>query len=316
MAYGREKQSYLCFRVPTRMTLNITVVTPLGAWQCSDHRLSNPDTGAIEDDLSMKHLTLHCRDGHALISYSGIGSIRGRHVSDWLRETLRGESRSLIETLTLIRANATRWIGPHVEGRYPHLFNMGVYSEGAAWLVQIGNVWKDGAFSKRPTRIFESSVRRVDQGVSGAVGGTQNAVARADLGRLEQVVAKSQDIKRTDIHGLLAAVNRRAASRDSGISLSCVTSYMPPTGEPTEHVTHKGGTFDRYRAKHKHKLTKRPSAGSYPAQRASPILLFGIDLTVTSQVLMDAMQVPVDQRSELLKKLTEETGQRSVTPKK
>lgn len=299
------------------MTLNITTVSPWGVWQCTDARLVNPRTGNIEDDFSMKHLTLHCRDGHALISYSGIGSINGRHVSSWLREMLRGESRTLVETFTLIRDNATRWIGPHVQGRYQHVFNIGVFSEGSAWLVQIGNVWKDGAFAKKPRRVFESSVRRVDKGIEGSIGGVRSAIAQADLDRLWRVLSKSQNIRLADIHGLFASINRRASSRGVPyISPNCITSFMPPTGMPTNSILHGGERCDRYRDRQRRRDRNYVSADLRAARRAAlPHLYYGIDLTEISQALMDLEGKPIETRNELLDGLMNEPNRRAVTPR-
>ena len=50
------------------MTLNLTIVNPFGIWQGSDHRLTDPNTGVVVEDFSVKHVILRCRDGLALLA--------------------------------------------------------------------------------------------------------------------------------------------------------------------------------------------------------------------------------------------------------
>src|SRR6266567_527499 len=85
------------------MTLNLTIVNPWGIWQCSDHRLTDTVTGKLVDDYSIKHVILRCPDGAALLAYAGAGRINSLDLSDWLREILRGESRTLDQTCIHIR---------------------------------------------------------------------------------------------------------------------------------------------------------------------------------------------------------------------
>src|SRR4030042_2507452 len=125
------------------MTLNITIVAPWGIWQCSDHRVSIIQCGKIvkKDDNSMKHIAVSCRDGTALISYAGLAEIEGLHISDLLRELLRGQSRSLDETLIFIREQATLTLAP-VASKYKeghHFFNIGAFLAGKPWGVIISN---------------------------------------------------------------------------------------------------------------------------------------------------------------------------------
>jgi len=83
------------------VTLNLTIVNKFGAWQCSDHRLTIK--GASTSNASIKQVQLHCHNGTALIAYTGLGQIDDVTISDWIVETLRGESRSIDECLILLR---------------------------------------------------------------------------------------------------------------------------------------------------------------------------------------------------------------------
>jgi hypothetical protein len=87
------------------VTLTMTIVAPWGVWQSADHRLVWIERGKAteREDVSVKHLAIRCPDGVALISYSGLGALdRKLHVSDWMRELVRGENRRTIDG-TLIR---------------------------------------------------------------------------------------------------------------------------------------------------------------------------------------------------------------------
>ena len=71
------------------MTLNLTIVNSWGIWQCSDGRLVDLSTRKVTDDYSVKHVTLRCPDGVALIAYAGIGRMdKDVEISDWIREIL------------------------------------------------------------------------------------------------------------------------------------------------------------------------------------------------------------------------------------
>src|SRR5712691_6613249 len=122
------------------MTLNLTIVNTWGIWQCSDHRLVDPATGELVDNYSIKHVILRCPDGAALLAYAGAGRIGSLDLSDWIRETLRGESRTLDQSFILIRENATRDLAPLLRARgIHHMFSIGVFLAGRPWVVQIRN---------------------------------------------------------------------------------------------------------------------------------------------------------------------------------
>src|SRR6266536_320977 len=97
----------------------MTIVAPWGVWQCSDQRAAwvvrNQRTGELTvirtDDSSVKHIQFQCRDGAALLAYSGLSTVGTDDFSDWLRRLLRGQSRTVAETLIRIRAPAARQAG-------------------------------------------------------------------------------------------------------------------------------------------------------------------------------------------------------------
>src|SRR6266446_4609182 len=126
------------------MSLNLTIVNKWGIWQCSDHRVTNPETGKIEDDFSVKHVLFTCPDGKALLVYAGAGTVTKPgitvSIADWIRETLRGPNRTLDQTCKALRENATRDLAPlFLRCRIQHMFTIAAFLEGRPWIVQIRN---------------------------------------------------------------------------------------------------------------------------------------------------------------------------------
>ena len=102
------------------MTLNLTIVAP-GA---SGNLLTNRVTSG--NDESVKQLIIRCTDESALVAYAGMGLYKGVELSDWIREFLRGETRSLRDTLILLRDRATQDLGSELRARqWRHMFTVG-----------------------------------------------------------------------------------------------------------------------------------------------------------------------------------------------
>jgi hypothetical protein len=290
------------------MTLNITIVAPWGIWQCSDLRLTRWPRGDIVDDYSIKHVTARCTDGTALISYTGLGRVGQYSVSDWLRRTLRGESRTVDDTLSFIREKATSRLGRNAASLgIRHTFIVGAFLAGRPWAAAITNMSPDRPLERPPTRTFNTSALMVgeDYRPMAFVTGAREAVAPEDMTLLDRISTRWPK-RPIDYRRLMAEINRRASKqRPFGklISEACVTAYIPPAGEPFEHETHWWG------------LT-RPSV-----ERQVPSLLFGIDLTELNQVMItnfkDLHSPNPATREEAHKRfdrLVQEAAERSVKP--
>ena len=255
------------------MTLNQTIINQWGVWQCSDHRVTNPATGEIVDDYSVKQIILQCTDGTALLAYAGAGKVSSVDLSDWIRETIRGESYTLDQTLILIRENATRDLAPHLLARgIRHMFSIGAFLAGRPWAIQIRNFnAPSGVPSEVVLNRFETIAKVVDPG-QGLVFIYPHAILGPDQRKL-MTLANRKPRTPKEFRDLLASINRRFAATPSGrktVSPGCVTSYMPPKGQPVESEFH-GGT-----------------AG--PTPLVIPTLLFGIDTTEIQRTLMERMK--------------------------
>src|SRR5262249_44825509 len=162
-----------------------------------------------------------------LVTYTGIGKLHGIHVSDWLRTVLRGESRTVDETLIRIREEATAWLG-QAGPQYGlhHTFAVGAFIQGKAWAACISNVLPEPPYAKAaPLDHFGTSALGVETDPFIMITGVRSAVATEDVERLRKV-ARVHAKRPDDLRGLLAAVNRRAARRSGSISPGCITSYM------------------------------------------------------------------------------------------
>jgi len=214
------------------MTLNQTIINKWGIWQCSDHRVTDVATGKVIDDYSIKHVILRCPDGAALLAYEGAArmAVAGRvgsvDLSDWVRETLRGETRTLDQSFILIRENATRDLARSLRanGIY-HMFSIGAFLAGRPWTVQIRNFT---AKAGDPNLVLLDHFETVAKEITGAGVGFVYGDPRA--------------INPQEMVGKLMTLASRKPGRPkdfrNAISPGCVASYMPPKGEPFESEFH------------------------------------------------------------------------------
>ncbi len=250
------------------------------------------------DDYSIKHVILRCPDGAALLAYAGAGRINSLDLSDWLREILRGESRTLDQTCIHIRENATRDLAPLLRApNIQHMFSIGAFLQGRPWVVQIRNF--DPLAGGIILNHFDTVAKEISHAGQGFIfGGDPGAVVPSDQKRLMTIAAKKPRHPK-DFRKLLASINYRAAASKAGRSISrgCVTSYIPPAGEPFESEFHNttGG----------------------PRSMIVPMLLFGIDLTEIQRTLMPTASLSSSSETELALNQTavEQAGKRSVLPR-
>jgi hypothetical protein len=258
------------------MTLIMSIIKPeQGVWQSADHRLT-PKLKPKYDD-ARKQVALRCRDGSALLSYTGLAFCWPGHlpVSDLIRQLLRGDNRPVEGHLDVLRAGLDRYVARtrfsdemliiHVVAFIGGGVNKnGETVPGKPWLFEIANREKDPDGSLQPTPQGRFTFKRVEvTGPVWAIGGSgQDFLSAADAAELD---AALQDPPGTrDLHELLAAVNRRIA-RDpaSGVSPWCQTWSLPASGPDG---------FDT----HDHRLRGEPP---FDQLRPAPFILFGLDVT-------------------------------------
>ena len=219
--------------VAADVTLNLTLINWHGAWQCSDHRVSIQ--GRPVDDAATKHIVLRCRDGAALIAYSGVGRKGDVEPSEWMAGIFRGDDRTLDESLILLRDASTRDLGPiAAPAGIRHMFTVAAFFRGGPWLLQIRN-FRD--LASPPRRNFESSARKVSEGGGAVSSFGQLLPVSLESRKLLEGVAQMRPRRTEDFHGLLHAINRRAAQSPASrgtVSPACTTSFLTPDGERWE----------------------------------------------------------------------------------
>lgn len=230
------------------MTLNMTIVAPWGVWQCYDHRLTKIKGTRVlwREDLSIKHVTLQCPDGGALITYTGLGTVdlpgeRNVPITDWLRRLVRGRTRTLDQTLILLREAATRDLaGPAKRARREHAFLVGAFLQRRPWWAIIANVGGPPDFPVVDR--FETAAGPADTKPQKLVGGAGRDAISGDDWTLLEHITHHRPSKPDDYCQVLADIHRRAnhskhPARHT-ISEACTTVYMPPRvlgGRSTVH---------------------------------------------------------------------------------
>jgi hypothetical protein len=95
------------------MTFVFTIQTPKSIWLVADRRLSAAGKAPIDD--ATKVTTLETSDGHALVSYAGLGATAlGNQPSSWVRNVLRGRNFPLEQSLGLLAKAMQREFLPHL----------------------------------------------------------------------------------------------------------------------------------------------------------------------------------------------------------
>jgi hypothetical protein len=253
------------------MTLNITVMNEWGSWQCADHLLWDTRSRTPRENLSAKQVNLECPDGRLMLTYAGIGDINGVEISDWIRETLRGQSRGINATIQALAANSTQDLAPLAYGaRLRHLFSIVAHFKmGRRWLVQVRNLTVPAPGLRSVLlRKFEIATKEFNGTGIVTTFGVDKAIVKADWALLNRAT-RVRPRQPRDFSGLLAAVHERAAASPAGagyISSRCVTTYMPAdpssVGESFSHGAPRG-----------------------VPEIVIPQMLFGIDLTPTTRAL-------------------------------
>ncbi len=240
------------------MTLNMTIAAPWGVWQCSDHRVTYLDWDkrrkrwipSYHEDFSAKNVKFRCKDGAALLTYTGLAKVGNDDISDWLRLLLRGQSRTVDETLIRIREEAdARLAGPAAKAGWEHSFLVGAFLQGRPWAVVISNMRLPRGSPVLDH--FETHVLRPNQVPTRLVAGQgADAISGRDLALLKGI-ARRRPGHPQDYSKILANIHRRAKHAghpaSDTISEGCITTFMPPSGDGGEERTHQGRSSIRRR---------------------------------------------------------------------
>ena len=207
----------------------MTLIRPEGVWQSVDYRLTSATTGAIMDDAAPKQLTILCPPlpggPHLLLAFTGLAQAPdGTPMLRWIRETIRGEQRTIEALLDHLRNRLTRDIGHSHLRNYGLVLVGGVFeNHGKRTYFQISNI---EAVSNAIRPIFECTVTEIKRPELFLAGAGRRSVAASDI----DVVNKESTMKPVtwEHHlDLLAQVNRRAAERDKQLDPAGVGTVSP-----------------------------------------------------------------------------------------
>lgn len=256
------------------MTLIIGMSKPEGIYLSVDYRVTNSRTRALISNESIKKLTINYPplDGSGpkvLLGFTGVAALPdGTPTLTWIRETMRGESEVIDQSMAHLRKRLNRDIAPlHspliinilVLERYRRLFGgftnlripppgqdpimpgfryvMTQLTDWAIFANGSGAEWlmKDGHFSRLQPHL--------------------SIISREPMNHMK----------------LLAVMNRRVAARDSGVSPFCQVSFINSSDRfrPTSHV-----------------FTERGE--SVPFEM--PFIIAGLDLTEDTREFMQASE--------------------------
>ena len=125
------------------LTLNITLLTPIAIYQSADFRLTDPADGSLITDESAKMAILQYPSWSGFLTYTGLGSCYGRHLSDIVAEWLTGmHGSSMAEVAARLEQNGTSLLNqvrkPNGE-RFKHTFTLAGFEDNAVRAFVISN---------------------------------------------------------------------------------------------------------------------------------------------------------------------------------
>jgi hypothetical protein len=208
------------------MTLNVTVLTQQTTYLSDDFRLTEFETRRLITDRSPKTVTLTYMDWNGFITYTGVGSWRGRNVSELVAEWLTGPANlSIAEVANIVATKGTELLR-EIERQYPrrrHTFTLAGFDGDRVSVYVISN-FEDCRGNNRTTIDDHLTVttRSLGRGKKATVivTGQKSAVLPNDRGLLGRVGANypgdSLRIRRrmADLNADAASRSRRTVSRD------------------------------------------------------------------------------------------------------
>jgi hypothetical protein len=214
------------------MTLVIAVTSPETIWLAADRRLSFSDRGPRDD--AVKVLDLKTMDGHAMVSYAGLGlTVGGTEPSAWMSSVLRGRDLPLEGCLGALAEAIYERVPPHLE-TIPHQGLLAHHVMAAAFVDQQPRIYtikyeKDagsGEFGFECQRWLDprAGSRNVAPRVAVAGSGALVLSGSTSWARDLMRTVKEFNCKRLSGDGaaaVFAGVMRSVAHRDPTVSEAC-----------------------------------------------------------------------------------------------
>jgi hypothetical protein len=214
------------------MTLNLTLLTERTIYQSSDYRLTDYDTGQVEDK-STKLVSLLFKSWHGMVSYTGIGRWEQRDTSDRIVEWLTGlADLTVSQVLERIREKGDEWLSRYeanVGKRRRHTFVLAAYEGNTRPLVATVSNFEDcfkEIWKRNPSPCLFISTMPFNGRPTLTVTGMKDSVHGGAKWRLFEELRKAPD-NPARTRGMLTAINAAAAATpEAGKAISPACSVF------------------------------------------------------------------------------------------
>jgi hypothetical protein len=252
---------------PLSMTLILGMSKPEGIYLSVDYRVTD-HTGALIDDESIKSLTIHYPPldnlgPKILLGFTGLAKLPdGTPTLSWIRQTLRGEVEVIDQSMAHLRRRLNRDIAPL---RVPLIINLLVLETYRRLFGGFTNLRFVSPGRAVVMNHFEYVMNGLNDWFMFANGsGTRRALTDGHIARLRPHLGV---VPREPMNhmNLLAAINRRVATKDRTVSPFCHVSFI--------------NSSDRF----------SPTSRSFTERGESvpfemPVILAGLDLTEQTRI--------------------------------
>lgn len=215
--------------VMSRMTLNISFVTPKALYQSSDFRLTNPVTGERILRRGHKSVLVNRFDWSALVCFMGIAHTGRLDTSDWLGRTVNDVPQGApISALIDRLLSADAWLQNVRQEIRAHTFSVVANDSPRPSLTIVTSI--DNLHAPRDSTVASRLRTQTVRPTSPRVffTGTPIPYGRNERRALERL-AKG-DTK--EVSTAIASINKRASQAlgDRFVSEACVVSFLEPSG--------------------------------------------------------------------------------------
>lgn len=202
---------------------------PEGIYLSVDYRVTDARTQALVDDASVKSLTVHyppLDNGgpKVLMGFTGVAILPdGTPTMTWVRETLRGETEVIDQSMAHLRARLNRDMA---RLRAPLIINVLVLEKDRRLFGGLSNISRSPVGQVSVAREFGYVMRELDDWSMFANGsGAEVALTGGHLARLQPHLGV---VPREPVNHmkLLATINRRIATNDRRVSPFCHVSFI------------------------------------------------------------------------------------------
>ena len=201
---------------------------PEGIYLSADYRVTELRSRKLVDDASLKHLTVHYPpEGgpKVLFAYSGLAFLPdGTPTGRWLRETLRGESEFIDQSMAHLRERLDRDVA---RATVPLIINALVLEGEPRLFGGLSNLRRDQETGD--ARVVDSFGYVMNELDGPFVFANGSGVAALMADRHFELLRHQIDVwprKPLDHMRLLATVNRRVAAKELTVSPYCHVSYI------------------------------------------------------------------------------------------